>query len=385
MSRQLSRRDTTLSNDSKYEDADETFTDEETENRRRKLSRRTSIVKLLRQASHASVNAYQGAIKALSGSSYNNQRRRSSVRRKWGVDRSLIESVRERVVYLMEEEESKVNKEKEKAALFHPQDVLHIRETDDMIVRFLLEYFEDHPLDDKDCDETTIVKNVGNQILETLHWRMSTRINEMKDSDFPIEFYKAGIYSFGEDSDGCPVIYIKGRKYKKQSAAWTPIFVDFLLHESEKKVREIFGDPMNPKNPTHKPGIVTDCSGVSLAQVDMALIFSLIPLVKHYPQCFNYVWVYELPWYCRPFLNITLKLLPTRIVKKVKQMDKKSAINEMGSEGIPAFMGGTSPIEPALPVPATASNVRDVGLSHNLPENEIKKMVAYMDALMQDK
>jgi hypothetical protein len=384
MTRQLSRMDTNLSSDSKYESADESPLPEDgTENRHRKLSRRTSIVKLIRQASHASINAYQGAIKVLSGSNYSNQRRRSSVRRKWGVDRSLIELVRERVIELMDEEEAKSNKEK--GAVFHAKDVLHIRETDDMITRFLLEYFEDHPLDDKNCDEAVVVKNVSNLIIETLHWRMSTRINDLKASDFPAEFYKAGIYVFGEDSDGCPVLYIKGRRYKKTSSHWTPLFVDFLLYESEKKLVEIFGDPFNPKNPSHRPGVVMDCTGVSVAQVDMGLIFALIPLVKHYPQTFNYVWAYEMPWYCRPFLNITLKLLPTRIVKKVKQMDKKSAINEMGSEGIPSFMGGTSPIEPHIAVPEDASNIRDVGLKNNIPEAEIKKMIAFADALINEK
>jgi len=278
----------------------------------------------------------------------------------------------------MEEEEKKSNKNE---PLFHAQDVIHIRETDDMIVRFLLEYFEDHPLDDKNCQEEVVVKNVGSLILETLHWRMANRINDMKDSDFPKEFYESGIYEFGEDSDGCPVIYCKGRKYKKAGSSWTQVFVSFLLHESEKKLREIFGDPMNPKNPTHKPGIVMDCSGVSLASVDVGLIFALLPLVRYYPQSFSYVWVYELPWICRPMFNLTLKVLPTRIVKKVKQMDKKSAINEMGSEGIPTFMGGTSPFKPYLTVPADASNVRDVGLRNNIPEGEIKKMIAFMDAL----
>lgn len=378
MNRHLSRRDTTLSSESKYESADENF-DDETENRPKKLSRRTSIAKLLRQASHATINVYEGAIKVLSGSSHNNQRRRSSVRRKWGVDRSLIEFVRERVTQLMDSEDNS-----DKDSLFHPTDVMHVKETDDMITRFLLEYFEDHPLDDKNCDEETVIKNVSSQIIETMKWRKSVRINDMKDSDFPAEFYKSGIFVFGEDSDGCPVLYIKGKKYKKQSATWTPVFVDFMLHESEKKVREIFGDPFNPKNPNHKPGVVMDCSGVSVAQVDMALIFSLLPLVKHYPQCFSYVWVYELPWYCRPFLNITLKILPTRIVKRVKQMDKKAAINEMGSEGIPEFMGGTSPIKPHIDVPAESSNVRDVGLVNNIPESDIKKMIAFTDALIKE-
>ena len=116
----------------------------------------------------------------------------------------------------------------------------------------------------------------------------------------------------------------------------------------------------------------------------MALIFALLPLIKHYPQSFSYVWVYEMPWFCRPFLNITLKLMPTRIVKKVKQMDKKSAINEMGSEGIPQFMGGTCSTIPAIAVPDEASNVRDVGLRNNIPENEIKKMITYINALIQE-
>src|ERR1700683_1755844 len=89
--RSISRRDTGLSSDSKYDSADETFQDEDTENRRKKMQRRPSTIgKLIRQASNASMSVYNGARKVLGGT-YNDRRRRSSVRRKHGVDRPLIE------------------------------------------------------------------------------------------------------------------------------------------------------------------------------------------------------------------------------------------------------------------------------------------------------
>jgi hypothetical protein len=389
-SRSMSRRDTTLSGESKYESADETFQDEELENRRKKqMSRKSSVAKLIRQASSASMSVYNGARKVFGGSSYNvNQRRRSSVRRKHGVDRPLIELVRERILELIQAEQAVQAKELKKETRrnsiinnnitaegpFHPKDLLYIKETDDMIVRFLKEYFEDHPYDDSKCEEETIAVNVAAQVIETLKWRFDLRINDMKDSDFPREFYECGLCSFGEDSDGNPVVFIRGKKCRKTPPSWTPILLGFVLHESEKKMIEIFGDPMNPKNPTAKPGVVCDVSNVSVMNVDMNLVFSLLPLTKHYPQSFCYVWVYELPWLAKPFFNIIIKMLPGRIVRKVKQMDKKSAINEMGIEGIPTFMGGKSLIEPTLPVPPDVSTIEEVGRKNGIPEADIKKM-----------
>lgn len=385
--RSTSRRDS----DSKYDSADETFQDEETENRRKKtLSRRSSVAKLIRQASSASMSVYNGARKVFGGASYNiNQRRRSSVRRKHGVDRPLIELVRERILELIQVEQTKDQDKKDRRnstvqtnnnilesnGPFHPKDLLYIRETDDMIVRFLKEYFEDHPYDDSKCEEETIAVNVSAQVVETLKWRHEMRINDIKDSDFPREFYECGIVSFGEDSDGNPVCYIKGKKCRKTPPTWFPIMVAFMLHESEKKLVEVFGDAMNPKNPTHKPAVVIDCSAVSISNVDVNLIFSLIPLTKYYPQSFCYVWVYELPWLVRPFFNLILKVLPSRIVRKVKQMDKKSAINEMGIEGIPTFMGGKSAIEPHMLVPPEASTVEEIGKKNGIPQSDIKKMI----------
>ena len=393
--RSISRRDTGLSSDSKYDSADETFQDEDTENRRKKMQRRPSTIgKLIRQASNASMSVYNGARKVLGGT-YNDRRRRSSVRRKHGVDRPLIELVRERVLELIEVEEKKFqakkdsnnrklsNNNSQEAGAFHPKDLLYIRETDDMIIRFLFEYFEDHPYDDSKCEEETIAANVAPQIIDTLKWRHETRINELKDSDFPREFYECGLYTQGEDSDGNPVVYVQGKKCRKTPASWTPILISFLLHESDKKLVEFFGDPMNPKNPTARPGVIVDCANVSVTNVDMNLAFSLIPLTKHYPHTFGYIWCYELPWLVKPLLNLILKVLPGRIVRKVRVMDKKTAFNEMGEEGIPRFMGGKSPLEPIMLVPETASTILEVGKKNGISDEDTKKMAAIVKQMKE--
>lgn len=370
-----------MSGESKYESADETFHDEQAEQARRRktMSRQSSIAKLVRQASAASINVYNRVFHGAE-----RQRRRSSVRRKYGVDRQLIELIRERILILIEEEEKKAagkkptnNNADENTSPFDDKDLLHIRETDTLITRFVLEYFEDHPYDDSQCDEEKIANTLAPGIVDTLKWRKEMNINKMKDSDCPIEFYTSGLFGFGEDGDGRMVVYCNGKKARKFPHSFVPIILRFGAHEAEKRIVELFGDPMNPKNPPLKPGVVCDCGGVSISQVDINLALSLIPLIKHYPYTFEYVWCYDLPWLVRPFFNLILKVLPNRIVKRVQQMDKKSAFNEMGAEGIPKFMGGKAP-NPRIEIPPGVSTIREVGLRHGISEKDIKAMEKVM-------
>lgn len=369
-----------MSGESKYESADESFHDGSAEQprRRRAMSRQSSIAKLVRQASAASINVYnrvfhRGEL----------QRRRSSVRRKYGVDRQLIELVRERVLQLIEEEKKAAEKKStnnntdEKPSLVDDKDLLHIRETDILITRFLLEYFEDHPYNNEMCDEDKVANSVAPSIVDTLKWRKEMNINKMKDSDFPREFYACGLYGFGEDGDGRLVVYCNGKKARKFPQSFVPIVLKFGIYEAEKKLLELFGDPLNPKNPPLRPAVVCDCGGVSISQVDINLVLSLIPLIKYYPNTFEYVWCYDLPWMVRPFFNLVLKVMPNRIVKRVQQKDKKSAFNEMGAEGIPKFMGGTAP-NPRVPIPPGASTIREVGLRNGISGKDIKAMEKFV-------
>lgn len=378
--RMSSRRGTDGSLDSNYESADETFRDQEIEARRKRMQRRrSSIAKFVHQASTVSISAYHGICNIFTSSGTGtvaSQRRRSSVRKKWGVDRHLIELVRQKVNMQIEFLCSKESLPKNQ--LFDPLDIEFIEGTDDLITRFLLEYFEDHPSALKNCQDEIIATDVANCVMDTLKWRKENNVNQLKDSDFPRDFYEANIFLFGKDSDGADVVYVRGRFCRKIASCWSPILISFIIHECEKKLKEILGDPRNPKNPGHRPGILIDCSNVAVTQLDTSLIFSLLPFVKHYPQSFEYAWVYELPWMMRPFFNLVIKMLPTRIVRKVKQMDKKSAIKEMGIEGLPSFLGGKSPIEPTIQVPPGASTLDEVAKRHNISDDDIRKFREFL-------
>ena len=321
-----------------------------------------------------------------------NRRRRSSVRKKTGIDRDLIEMVRESVLEVIDSEllnqsddefgRSGSNTESSyECESFHEVDIERMRGSDDLIIRYLLEFFEDHPREL--TKEEKILQNVTDIIIDCLKWRKEFGVNDFKDEDFPIEFYESGILVMGQDSDRTIVVYIRGGKYKKISNGWTPIFLKFMVHEAEKVIRQLFGDPMNPRNPPgNKPGIVVDCTGVGMAQVDMTLLLGMLPIfTKYFPQSFSYIWVHELPWICKPVLKLALQVMPSRHARKLRTIDKKGALNEMGPEGIPKFMGGKNPIDPKMEIPETCSNVRDVGSKAGLSEDEIKKMSSHIKAV----
>lgn len=369
--------------------------------------RKSSIAQFLHQTRLASVGALRGIKKALhinQSSNYNtttnpayilNRRRRSSVRKKTGLDRDLIEMVRDHILETIDSEiMDQSNAELEKGGSntesshgsnlsFHELDIERMRGSDDLIIRYILEYFEDHPQNENSSDkeESIIVEKVSETIIDCLKWRKEFGVNDFKDEDFPIEFYTSGIVLLGEDSDETIVVYIRAGKYKKISANWTPIFLKFMVHESEKTLRQLFGDPMNPRNPPgNKPAIILDCTGVGMAQVDMTLLLGMLPIfTKYFPQSFSYIWIYELHWLCKPVLNIAMKLIPARHARKLKIMDKKSALNEMGPEGIPKFMGGKNPVDPKkLDIPEKCSTVVEIGTKHGLSQDEITKMLSHL-------
>lgn len=437
----------------------------------KKGRRRSSIVQFIRRASSVSNTAYKNIKRALSSNSSNSHsnsgysRRRSSVRIKHGVERQLIESVRNYVVEVIDEEINDIEYEEEKCS-FHQKDIDKIRNTDDMIIRFLLEYFEDHPkasyldrscpihgpigqdtygygqdnysygpdtsfreetsqerdqfqrfeevqtssaqdrpqlvkdrpkvgqntmdrpggkfdccgaeLDEKESKAyQSCIKSVGEAVIETLKWRKEFGVNESIDSEFPKELWTKEILVIGEDSDGATVVYIRGCNYSKVSSNWTPIFVRFLVHESEKILETVFGSPYLPKNPPgSKLGIVIDCTGIGYAQVDFSLTLSVLPILcKHYPQSFSYIWVYEMPWIAKPMLALAMKILPTRHARKLRVIDKKTALSEMGVEGIPKFMGGKSNMVPKASVPTDPGDIVSVGRKNQLTDCDINKMI----------
>ena len=62
---------------------------------------------------------------------------------------------------------------------FHPDDVERIKRCDWIIKRFLV-------YNKKDVNATT------KQLIEAMKWRKEQKVNEIKASDFPIEYFQCG-------------------------------------------------------------------------------------------------------------------------------------------------------------------------------------------------
>jgi hypothetical protein len=279
---------------------------------------------------------------------------------------TVVAEIRECVMSRIEEEPEK----------FHPSDVKRFKERSEMIYRFLIEYIEDNGGINSQNDHSCVEK-VTRSIVDTLKWRVEFNVNNMKDSDFPEEFYKSKLFLLGTRSDGSLFIIINVRKLVRLRQ-WSNVYLRFIIHEMDKIGEEVmFSDPDFLKKP--KPHVLADASEIGLAQMDFTFIFSIIPIfLNHYPQGFTTIWLYELPMFSRHMKGIVLKTLPHRITKKIMFTDKKHIIDDMGAENLPVDYNGCSNQQLRELSSATASNLREVGKKNDISEKEIEKMMAQM-------
>ena len=76
-------------------------------------------------------------------------------------------------------------------------------------------------------------------LIENLRWRKQFGVNQLKEEDFPSEFYKSGsFFDYETDKLGHSVIYIRGRLHKKISD-WTPLFKKFFVFIVNKVEAEV--------------------------------------------------------------------------------------------------------------------------------------------------
>ena len=274
----------------------------------------------------------------------------------------VIDEIRDCVLQRIEEEPDK----------YHPADVKRFNETNELIYRFLIDHLEDKG--GLQALKDNISSKVSKNIVETLSWRHEFGVNSSLDSDFPQEFYNTQLFLLGERNDGSPFIVMNIRKLVRLRQ-WSNVWMKFIVHEMEKIASKMFADPDFLSKP--KPHVLSDASEIGLAHIDFSFIFAIIPIfLKHYPQGFQTIWLYELPYFSRHMKGIVLKTLPSRITKKIMFSDKNHIVEDMGAENLPAQYFGTSKYPLKELSSKTASTLREVGRNNNISEHEIDKMIA---------
>lgn len=257
--------------------------------------------------------------------------------------------------------EALLGKFEENASLFDVRDAARLRADDWLIARFLLDKLPDFS-SQLEAIEPTIAA-----LEETLKWRREFGVNDLKDSDFPVQFYQSGVVTVARENR---IIYIRARRYKRVSG-WTDVISKWIIHEIEK---------MEHRAPGERVSIILDNADVGMSAIDTSLGLTLIPiLLRHYPSGFDNFTLLDMPWVCRATTAICLKLLPARLQGLIKIMDSKQAINVYGSGSLPTFMGGD--VEFSLETPAEALDIEEVGKKNNIDESSIKKLKSHLSSL----
>lgn len=323
-------------------------------NRRKSSVRRISI-QSLRKSSVASIRSLRHFLSAKAS----DQRSCSNYGLEPLEDDLLISLVRQRVLDLIDLEPSR----------YDFRDVDTVRGDDYFIARFVADRLTD-------SDEDDVIEPAAHAITAALAWRRDFGINDLKLTDFPLDFYESGILEVGELEGDHLAVYVRGRNYRKV-AGWTDIVLKYIAFCLERFAQRCAGATSR-----FKIDLIMDCTGTGMSNIDMSLAMSLIPIfVRYYPGIANAIYLCELPWICRSATKLVVKLLPARLQKLVVICDKRDLVAQRGSGQVPSWMGGEGVTSP--PLVYCGANGRDLrgmlsieqlGQRYALNEASVKQM-----------
>ena len=197
----------------------------------------------------------------------------------------------------------------------------------------------------------------------------------MKDSDFPIEFYKVGgIFPYERDINGNVVIYLRIRMHRKIPELAEPI-KKFLMHIVNKTDKEVDGNGMV---------IVFDCQGAGYSNMDLDFLTFLISSGNNYfPVGLKYILVYELSWLLNAFRKIAMSLIPQSFIPLIKFADKSNVTEYISPQNLPDFMGGCCKRN-YRQIPDGCTTVAKVAVENGYSEDVVQRILPIFEPLLEE-
>lgn len=211
--------------------------------------------------------------------------------------------------------------------------------------------------------EGDVVEQATQDLVHNLMWRKEVRVLERAESTFPDDFFRARLLGAAD----CPrtdnkVIYINTKVYRKIPELTEHLFafghtlLDRLDREANGKRFTLF----------------LDLSDLQLANADVHFLRYFLDLMTHrFPLMLQRTYLYEAAWYIRPLVSLVLKVFPKGLLKNVSLLDKQSAIQLLGLDGIPEGAGGCLCTD--IPVPALCPAFADFSLEHGIPTEAMQR------------
>lgn len=250
----------------------------------------------------------------------------------------------------------------ENESLYDEVDIERVRTHDWTVQRHILD--RDHNLD----DAVAMLK-------DTMKWRKENDVNNIKESDFPAEFFGTSeLFVYEQDNDGHTVGYVRSCLHKKFSE-WQKLeerFVLFFFETIEKRARErnTAGD--------ERWIFVWDCDSSTLFNTNIDLIRHFIStLLYRYPIGVYWIYVHQLPFICWALYQLAKGMCPERYVHILIFTDKKSIVEKIGSENLPDYFEGGKCIKKYRGPPSGNSvpSIAEVAEKHNIDKKAIDRFI----------
>ncbi|RWS27732.1 motile sperm domain-containing protein 2-like protein [Leptotrombidium deliense] len=220
-----------------------------------------------------------------------------------------VEKVREMFLAIYENNEE----------LFDERDVNKVKTDEWTVLRFLK-------------DKQNSEKQALDALVEAMKWRKSFGVNDIKETDFPQEFWEMGeAHIYERDKNGVLPCYIRV-KYHKQFGEIMEISKKFVVFLIEEMDRETGGKNW---------GVIWDCDKGTIFNVDLDLLLFIVPTVfKYYPGGQSYFLIHELPFVMWSIYQIARAFIPEHYRSIIHFSCRKDIADFIGKQSLPDYLGG---------------------------------------------
>lgn len=192
-----------------------------------------------------------------------------------------------------------------------------------------------------------------------LNWRQSLRVNDILQELFPLEFYESGVLGLGTDKDGLQVFYMR--------LALNKPFPE--LQATIKRLIIYVIDQLDVRANGGQFGLVFDLKSAGVANIDLALVKSLITEVfDYFPLALAYICLHEPAWYLKPFISMLTALVPNKYRKLIVYTNETSLKERIGDRCLPSYLGGKAVVSMNAMMPLKTPPFADWAKEHGVSE-----------------
>lgn len=274
------------------------------------------------------------------------------------AEREGVPLIRERILEIIENDRDS----------FDPIDEENLKNSDEMIVRFLLDVCEDNRNLTRN-DQEQVLNTVIANLTSTLKWRKDNQVNHLSLTDVPQEFLENLTHVYVAE-DKRLYIMMKSR-FHIRSEALSDIITKLMLIFFEKNIQKYAEVHKRGIFELH-PVIIQDVRKCGVGQLDWTLLMKLVDMIPHYPGVFKDYYFVGVPWWANSALKLLLRAMPRHISDKVKVASVKDLTAELGEENLPSSLGGSF-IPPPIEIPVGQPSLREVGELRGVPDKEIRR------------